>query len=107
MANERILFLSSVEISLGTAFDIQIQYNKMSTKKELDHGKLVHSMYHKIAAWHNNDERLSDAELGRELKFLCLELVQDTLVAVFGEGVLSDVSSGEEEGGDELTKEEN
>lgn len=54
-------------------------------KKHFDADKLIHRMYHRIVLWHNNDERLNNEEMGRELKFLCTDLTEDVLRAVFGE----------------------
>jgi len=54
-------------------------------RKYFDANKLIHTIYHKIAVWHNNEERLSDIELGRELKFLSKDIAEDVLKEVFGE----------------------
>lgn len=51
-------------------------------KRYFDADKLVQLMYNKIAIWHNNDDRLNDIEMGRELKFLCKEMINDVLVTV-------------------------
>jgi len=53
-------------------------------RKYFDADKLVHKIYHKIAVWHNNDERLNDVELGRELKFLSKDLAIDVIKEIFG-----------------------
>ena len=53
-------------------------------KKYFDADKLIHLLYHKIAMWHNNDDKLNDSEMGRELKFLCKDITNDVLVTVLG-----------------------
>lgn len=53
-------------------------------KKHFDADKLLRTMYHRIAVWHNNDDRLGDEELQRELKFICQDLMEDVLSATFG-----------------------
>jgi hypothetical protein len=49
-----------------------------------DADKLILKIYNKIAVWHNNEERLNDSELGRELRFLSEEIAEDVLKAVHG-----------------------
>lgn len=58
----------------------------MDTSKRhyFDADKLILKIYNKIAVWHNNDERLSPSELGRELRFLSQEIAEDVLKAVHG-----------------------
>ncbi len=53
-------------------------------RKYFDADKLIQRIYNKIAVWHNNDERLNDSEMGRELKFLSKEIAEDVLTSVFG-----------------------
>lgn len=53
-------------------------------RKYFDADKLIQRIYNKIALWHNNDERLNDSEMGRELKFLSKEIAEDVLTSVFG-----------------------
>lgn len=54
------------------------------TRQYFDADKLIRTIYHKIAVWHNNDERLNDIEMGRELRFLSQEIAEDVLKAVHG-----------------------
>ncbi len=58
----------------------------MDTKNRryFDADKLIHKIYSKIAIWHNNEERLNDSEMGRELRFLSEEIAEDVLKAVHG-----------------------
>jgi hypothetical protein len=53
-------------------------------RKYFDADKLIHRLYSKIAIWHNNEDRLNDVEMGRELKFLCKDITNDVLVTVLG-----------------------
>lgn len=55
-----------------------------SERKYFDADKLVRRIYRKIAIWHNNDERLNDVELGRELRFLSKDIAIDVIREVFG-----------------------
>lgn len=53
-------------------------------RQYFDADKLIRTIYNKIAIWHNNDERLNDIEMGRELRFLSQEIAEDVLKAVHG-----------------------
>ena len=72
----------AIGISLGADTHIKIE-NKME-RKYFNADVLLRKVYTKIATWHNNDERLSDEELGRELKFLSKEIIEDVIFEVIG-----------------------
>ena len=63
----------------------------MSERKYFDGDQLIRKMYHKIAVWHNNDEKLNDQELGLELKLLCQVLAEDVLKAVHGDEAVMNI----------------
>ena len=63
----------------------------MSERKYFDGDQLIRKMYHKIAVWHNNDEKLNDQELGSELKLLCQVLAEDVLKAVHGDEAVMNI----------------
>lgn len=46
-------------------------------KKYLDLDTLMGVMYKRIATWHNNQDGLSGKERERELKWVCIELIED------------------------------
>jgi len=58
-----------------------------TNRQYFDADKLLRDIYNKIVVWHNNDERLSNVEMGRELRFLSKEIVEDVLKAVHGDKV--------------------
>lgn len=53
-------------------------------RKYFDAEKLIHRLYTKIAIWHNNEDKLNDVEMGRELRFLCKDITNDVLTTVLG-----------------------
>lgn len=54
-------------------------------RKYFDPEKIINTIYNKIALWHNNDDRLTNEELGRELRFVSRDIVEDVIRGVFGE----------------------
>ncbi len=54
-------------------------------KHYFDADALIRKIYNKIAVWHNNDARLSDADLGIELRLLSKEIAEDVLISVHGD----------------------
>lgn len=59
-----------------------------SERKYFNADKLINTIYNKIALWHNNDDRLSNVELGRELKFLSRDIAEDVIREVFGDSAI-------------------
>lgn len=58
-------------------------------KKYLDLDSLMGVMYKKIAIWHNNPEGLSDKERERELKWVCIELVEEVARELYDDPKIS------------------
>ena len=58
-----------------------------NTRQYFDADKLIRDIYNKIVAWHNNDERLNEIEMGRELRFLSKDIAEDVLKAVHGQNI--------------------
>jgi hypothetical protein len=66
---------------------------KGSKKNDLAIEDLHSQVYNSIAEWHNNDQRLSDKEMGTELRVLSLSLIELMSSALLGSKV--NIRSGE------------
>lgn len=52
---------------------------KNSKKQKVYVDNIIDKIYYKIANWHNNDDGLSPSEKQRELKFLCVDIIEDVV----------------------------